>query len=161
MRPRRIHKIKDILMAVKRMCIKCGLLLICFLLSLVFISCDTKESIHPYIVLNVNISQTVDATHKLLVVFYLSPAAPWANPLPAVLSYSEKTIIIPPLNTGQYPLFFVIVYDRDNNVKVTAGDWYQGWYRKVDRTTDILLPIIMPSVEVMLLNVDLDTHGVW
>jgi hypothetical protein len=148
----------------KRQRIIYGLFLLCFLLSPVFLSCDTKETIHPYVVLNVNISAPVDAQHKLYVLFYLSPAPPWNYNKPlATLSYSEKTIIIPPLNTGQYPLFFEIIYDADGSATLTTtfttGDWYQGWYRKIDRNADILSPIIMPSVEVMLLNVDLDTHG--
>jgi hypothetical protein len=127
----------------------------------IIFSCDTSTKHHPYVYITVNISQVVDQAHKLYVVFHF--ANNWVSPW-LTLSYDTKSIVIPPLNVGKIPLYFEIIYDFvGNSPPATATNWYQGWYRKTDRTDPLQLldPFVIPDVPVMLLNVDMDDHGIF
>lgn len=121
------------------------------------LSCDTKSSQHPYIIINVN-KTGVSSANKLYAVFYFK--SDWTTKL-FTLSSSSNTIITPfELNVSDYPLYFEIIYDTNGNgTPDEAGNIYQGWSRKTDRTTDTLSPLILPEIPIMILNVDLETAG--
>jgi hypothetical protein len=138
-----------------------------FLVSMPLIfSCDTKSDKHPYLVINVNYSGTVNATNKLIVVFYYLPN--WTNPW-LTLNYSSKQIIIPNLNIGTNPLYFAIVYDTNGSGTVDTGDLYQGWYNVINPadtaapvaplTKNVLAPLVLPNTDMVMLDFDLDKNS--
>ncbi len=145
---------------VKKNKIKIILAVFLLIVSPIIFSCDTASKNHPVVFINVNISQTVDQVNKLYVVFHMLPD--W-NSAWLTLGYDAKTIIIPPLDIGKIPLYFEIIYDvSGTGTPSTVGNWYQGWYRKTIRTglgAQIMDAFIIPDVPIMLLDVDMDTHG--
>jgi hypothetical protein len=140
-----------------------GLLLV----SIPFIfSCDVGKTKHPYLIINVNYSGTVDATHKLNIVFYALPN--WTNPW-LTLSYTSKKIIIPNLNFGSNPLYFAIISDVNMSGTINAGDSYQGWYNVINPadaaapvaplTKSNLTPLLLPNTEMVMIDFDLDKNS--
>ncbi|OHD63084.1 MAG: hypothetical protein A2176_08245 [Spirochaetes bacterium RBG_13_51_14] len=139
-----------------RMIIAAAFLLI--VAPLVF-SCDTTEKKVPYFIINVKLDQLtypVSSTNKLYAVFFVNFnwTTPWLN-----LSSSRLQIITPPLNIGDFPLFFIVFYDADNSGTLNSGDIFQGWDGVIVSGNN-LTPIIVPETEMMLLNVDLDNNGI-
>ncbi len=122
-------------------------------------ACDTKENRDPMLILDVTITQPVNETNQLYAVFHVNPVSPWAEPW-FTLSSSQKQIIIPPFSLGSFPFYFEVIYDVDGN-GIDSGDWYQGWYKQVDRTNvaSILSPVVLPDVEFMVLDINLDVYG--
>ncbi len=139
--------------------------LIILSLPLVF-SCDTAQDKNPFIVINVNYSGTVDSANKLYAIFYTQ--ADWTGPFLTVES-SLKQIIVPPLNIGQTPIYFEVIYDVDGN-GIDSGDHYQGWENMTNPSDSVvpaapltrgnLTQMILPDSDLVMLNFDLDKHNV-
>ena len=137
---------------------KIALAILIFTASPIIFSCDTTSNKHPYTLINVHLTPGVDADHKLYAVFHFLPD--WASPW-LVLSSDTNTILIPPLNVGTLPLYMEIIYNTNGFGDATSSNnYYQGWYGKIDRTTEVLDAFIIPEVPIMIMNVDLDIHGV-
>ena len=138
----------------KNTSIKHAMMLLVPILLASVLSCDTKKSEQPYLLINVKKSG-VDSTHKLYAVFHVTNnwTSPWLT-----LNSSSNTIITPQLNVGDFPLFFEVIYDANGNGDHSStGDLYQGWNGKFDRSTPDMTPLIIPEIPVMILNIDLDT----
>lgn len=129
-----------------------------FVILLAVTGCDTEKNKSPFLIIDVNITQPVSATNKLYAVFHISPLPPWSEPW-LTISSPQKTIVTPQLNIGDFPFYFEVIYDTNGNDTVDTGDFYQGWYNKIDRTAEALSLVVIPEIEVMILHMDLDTHG--
>lgn len=142
--------------AVKRTRIKFAVALFLVLASPVIFSCDTKSGSKPIIFINVTLGsgEVPSSTKKIYAVFHL--ANNWASPW-LTLSSDTNSIVIPPLNIGDFPLFFEIIYDfTGSGIPATTGNWYQGWYRKIDRTTPDMSVFLVPEVPIIFLNISMD-----
>ncbi len=119
-------------------------------------SCDSAEKKHPYLVININYSGTVDSANKLYILFYIMPN--WSG-LYYMTSSTEKRIVIPRLNIGTTPLYFEIVHDT-NGDGVGSGDLYQGWNGVTDMTA-LLTPLVLPTtLDMVMINFNLDNYAV-
>ena len=137
-----------------------------FLVSMPLVfSCDTGKTKHPYIIINVNFSGTVNSTNKLYVIFYYLPN--WTSPW-LILDYSSKVIMVPSMNIGTIPIYFEIVYDVDGN-GVDSGDYYQGWYNVTNPLDPVvppaplaqgnLAPLVLLNTDMVMINFDLDRYN--
>ncbi len=130
-------------------------------IPLVF-SCDTeKDEAPPLILLNVTLAapEVPDNAHKLYAVFY--PASIWAAATPLfIVSSDTNTIVIPPIDIWDTTFYFEIIFDQTGSgTPVASGNWYQGWYGKINRGADILDVFIVPKVPMMSINITMDTLG--
>ncbi|MBN2157764.1 MAG: hypothetical protein JW807_00100 [Spirochaetes bacterium] len=122
-------------------------------------SCDTSTGMDPYVIIDVYTGAfPVDATHKLKIFLYVDST--W-DLYYLTASYTTNVIYMPPLNTGDYPIYFEITYDADGDNTENAGDWYYGWHEKItNRDVEILDPLIRPDMEFMYISIDMEAnHG--
>lgn len=119
-------------------------------------SCDTSKKKHPYLVITINYSGTVDSTNKLFILFYIMPN--WSG-FYYMTSSTEKRFIIPRMNIGTTPLYFEIVHDINGDGIVGSGDLYQGW-SGVTSMSALLTPLVLPTtLDAVMINFDLDNNA--
>jgi hypothetical protein len=122
--------------------------------------CKSSKVYNPNFIINVTLDEVtypVDKDHRLYAVFYVNPDfdLPWMT-----LNSSWSQIITPPLNIGDYPLYFEVWYDADGDGLPTTGvDFYQGWKGKIARTTDTIDPLPVTDTEIMMLTIDLNNNA--
>lgn len=50
-----------------------------------------------------------------------------------------------------------IIYDlKGNGNPYETGNWYQGWYRKLDRATPNLTAFVVPEIPIVFLSIAMD-----
>lgn len=139
------------------------LVLLIIAISAVF-SCDTTHTMDPYVFIDVYLDPVAHPVGDLptdgKLIIYMYVDSTWtAYYLTA--TYSTNLIYLPPLHTGQYPLYFELVYDANSNGIPDAGEWYLGWHDKTNRAPGNLLdPLIRPDMEFMYVSINMETtHG--
>jgi len=125
-----------------------------------FLSCKDTSEDEPCLIIHVNLTDTIDETHKVYAIFHANFLPPWAEPW-FILGSSSNIIMTPRLSLKSFPLFLEIAYDANGSGGIDSGDFYQGWNGKTDRTTENLDVVVLPKTEIMILYIDLDNHGIY